>query len=65
MPFKQPGTLTPNQVYAVVAHVLFLNGIVAENAVLDAKTLPQVKMPNRNGFVSDSRPDTGSKGGKK
>jgi cytochrome c len=65
MPFKQPGTLTPNQVYAVVAHVLFLNGIVAENAVLDAKTLPQVKMPNRNGFVSDSRPDTGTRGGKK
>src|SRR5881396_2521309 len=30
MPFKQPGTLTPNQVYAVVAHVLFLNGIIGE-----------------------------------
>ena len=65
MPFKQPGTLTPNQVYAVVAHVLFLNGIIAENAVMDAKTLPQVKMPNRGGFVSDPRPDTGAKRGKK
>src|SRR5215469_11744691 len=37
MPFKQPGTLTPNQVYAVVAQVLFLNGIITENAVMDAK----------------------------
>src|SRR5215470_12432079 len=51
MPFKQPGTLTANQVYAVVAHVLFLNGIIGENAVMDAKSLPQVKMPNRGGFV--------------
>lgn len=65
MPFKQPGTLTPNQVYAVVAHVLFLNGIIAENAVMDSKTLPQVKMPNRNGFVRDSRPDVGAKRAKK
>ena len=61
MPFKQPGTLTPNQVYAVVAQVLFLNGIIAENAVMDAKTLPQVKMPNRDGFVRDPRPDVGPK----
>jgi len=49
----------------VVAHVLFLNGIIAENAVMDSKTLPQVKMPNRNGFVRDSRPDVGSKRAKK
>ena len=65
MPFKQPGTLTPNQVYAVVAHVLFLNGIIAENAVMDSKTLPQVTMPNRSGFVRDSRPDVGSKRARK
>lgn len=61
MPYKQPGTLTDQQVYAVSAYVLFLNGIVPENAVMDAKTLPQVKMPNRNGFVSDPRPDVGPK----
>jgi mono/diheme cytochrome c family protein len=65
MPFKQPGTLTPNQVYAVSAFILYLNGIIAENAVMDAKSLPQVKMPNRNGFVSDPRPDVGPKGPKK
>src|SRR5712692_11091006 len=41
MPFKQPGTLTHNQVYAVVAHVLFLNGIIKETDVMDAKSLPQ------------------------
>ena len=61
MPFKQPGTLTSNQLYAVSAFILNLNGIIGENAVMDAKTLPQVKMPNRNGFVSDPRPDVGSK----
>lgn len=65
MPFKQPGTLTPNQVYAVSAYVLFLNGIIPENAVMDPKTLPQVKMPNRNGFVSDPRPDVGAKAAKR
>ena len=65
MPFKQPGTLTHDQVYAVVAHVLHLNGIIDENAVMDAKTLPRVKLPNRNGFVPDSRPDVGPKRAKK
>jgi cytochrome c len=63
MPFKQPGTLTANQVYALSAHILHLNGIIAEDAVMDAKTLPKVTMPNRTGFVPDPRPDTGSKRG--
>jgi cytochrome c len=35
-----------------------MNGIVAEDAVLSPETLPQVKMPNREGFVPDTRPDT-------
>ena len=61
MPFKQPGTLTPTQVYALCAFILNLNGIVPGNAVMDAKSLPQVKMPNRDGFVSDPRPDVGPK----
>lgn len=65
MPYKQPGTLTSNQVYAVVAHILQLNGIIGENSVMDAKSLPQVKMPNRNGFVPDPRPDVGTKRPKK
>jgi mono/diheme cytochrome c family protein len=65
MPFKQPGTLTPNQVYAVSAFILYLNGIIGENTVMDARSLPQVKMPNRNGFVSDPRPDVGPKSPRK
>ena len=65
MPFKQPGTLTANQVYAVVAHILYLNGIIGENTVMDAKSMPQVKMPNRSGFIPDSRPDVGPRRAKK
>jgi mono/diheme cytochrome c family protein len=57
MPFNNPGMLTHDQVYSVTAYILFLNGIVSETAVIDARTLPKVRMPNRDGFVSDSRPD--------
>jgi len=61
MPFDQPGQLTPPQVYAVVAYILNLNGIIANDQVMDAKNLPKVKMPNRDGFVADPRPDVGKK----
>ena len=57
MPFNQPGTLSHDEVYAVAAYVLFLNDIVGEAEVLNAKSLPLIKMPNRDGFVSDPRPD--------
>ena len=57
MPFDRPGTLTHDQVYAVVAYLLFLNGIIGEEDVINAATLPAVKMPNRDGFVPDPRPD--------
>jgi mono/diheme cytochrome c family protein len=59
MPFAQPGTLTPDETYAVVAYLLHLNEIVPENSIMDAKTLPQVKMPARDKFVKDDR--TGGK----
>jgi cytochrome c len=59
MPFDHPGTLTADDVYAATAYVLFLNGIVREHDVLDQKTLPEVRMPNRGGFVTDPRPDVG------
>jgi mono/diheme cytochrome c family protein len=59
MPFKEPGILTNDQVYAVTAYILHLNGIIAESERMDATTLPKVKMPNRDGFVKDPRPDTG------
>jgi len=45
-------------VYSLSAYLLYLNGIVPADAVLDAKSLPALRMPNRDGFVSDTRPDT-------
>ena len=61
MPFNQPGLLKPPEVYAVTAYILNLNGIIGNSQVMDAKSLPKVKMPNRDGFVADPRPDVGSK----
>lgn len=58
MPYNSPQSLMPDQVYAVTAYLLHLNGIVGTDAVMDAETLPKVQMPNRNGFISDGRPDT-------
>ncbi len=58
MPATAPQSLTPDEVYALTAYVLYLNGIIAEDEVMDAQTLPQVVMPNRDGFTSpDPRPD--------
>src|SRR5207247_9437745 len=51
MPFSQPRTLTGDEVYAATAYLLWLNKIVGENDTMDAKTLPKVKMPNRDGFI--------------
>ncbi len=59
MPFNRPGLLSPSEVYASVAYILYMNGIVKENDVLDARTLPKIRMPNRDGFVPDPRPDVG------
>ena len=61
MPFDHPSTLTTDEVYSAAAYVLFLNGIVGERDMLDQTTLPKVQMPNRNGFVSDPRPDVPAK----
>jgi cytochrome c len=55
MPYQRPGTLGPSDVYALTAYVLKLNGIVSDTARLDRATLPLVRMPNRNGFITDSR----------
>jgi hypothetical protein len=58
MPADNPQSLTPDEVYALCAYLLYLNGIVAEDAVMDAQSLPQVVMPNHAGFTSpDPRPD--------
>jgi cytochrome c len=50
MPLDSPQSLTADEVYAVTAYTLHLNGIVAADAVLDAGTLAAIRMPNRNGF---------------
>ena len=56
MPFPAPRSLSADQVYAVTAYVLRLNGVVPDGTVLDAASLPRVHMPNRDGFVSAYRP---------
>ncbi len=62
MPFDAPKSLGADQVYAASAYILYLNGIVGEDAVMDAATLPKVRMPNRDGFISpDPRPDVHAK----
>ena len=58
MPFNAPESLSEDQVYAVSACVLSMNGILRDDAVLNAANVPKIAMPNRNGFVSpDPRPD--------
>ena len=52
MPYNAPRSLSNDEVYAVSAYLLVLNGVIAPEARMDAKTLPQVRMPNRDGFVS-------------
>ena len=58
MPMDRPQSLTANEVYALSAYILNLNGIIPDSAVMDQRTLAQVQMPNRNGFIVDDRPDT-------
>jgi S-disulfanyl-L-cysteine oxidoreductase SoxD len=58
MPFDQPGLLKPPEVYAAVAYILNLNGIIREDQVIDATSLPKIVMPNRKGFIPDPRPKT-------
>lgn len=55
MPFDAPGSLTDDEVYSLVAYLLFLNEIVSEDAVMNAQTLPAVVMPSRDRFVEDDR----------
>jgi S-disulfanyl-L-cysteine oxidoreductase SoxD len=57
MPLNAPGSLSDEQVYSVVAYILGEANVVPKNVTLDAKTLPTVQMPNRDGFVPDPRPE--------
>jgi cytochrome c len=50
MPFNNPQSLTYDQIYAVAAYILNMNGIVPDDAALDKNSLPKIKMPNRGAF---------------
>jgi S-disulfanyl-L-cysteine oxidoreductase SoxD len=51
MPWRQPKTLTDNEVYALTAYMLASNKIIGVTDVMNAETLPKVRMPNRDGFI--------------
>jgi len=51
MPWDHPKSLSDDEVYAVSAYVLNLNGIIGADDALDAQTLPKIRMPNRDGFI--------------
>lgn len=51
MPYNMPHSLTDDEVYALTAYILAQNKLIGDNDVMDAKTLPQVKMPNRDNFI--------------
>ena len=57
MPYTAPGSLTADEIYAVSAYILAEGKIIDKSAVLDAKSLPKVDMPNREGFIPDPRPE--------
>jgi cytochrome c len=57
MPQNAPQSLSNDDVYAVSAYILNLNGLLPADATLDARMLAAIKMPNRNMFVGDPRPD--------
>jgi cytochrome c len=56
-PMQGPGSLSADEVYALTAYLLFANGVIAERDEVNSKTLPRVRMPNRDGFIGiDARP---------
>jgi S-disulfanyl-L-cysteine oxidoreductase SoxD len=56
MPITAPLSLSNDEVYAVTAYVLYLNGVIPADAIMNAQSLPAVRMPNREGFISDWPP---------
>jgi cytochrome c len=51
MPYLQPQSLSDDEVYAVTAYLLNLNGVIGDTDEMNARTLPQVRMPNRDSFI--------------
>lgn len=58
MPLTAPQSLSNDETYAVSAYLLHLNGLIPESAVMDRTSLAAVRMPNRDNFFVDTRPDT-------
>jgi cytochrome c len=57
MPFDQPGSLSPDDVYALSAYILSVGKVIDDKKILNAQTLPKVVMPNANGFYDASKSD--------
>lgn len=60
MPMNAPQSLTNNEVYALTAYIYSLSGLIPKDATVDATTLKNLFMPNREGFMTDDRPDASS-----
>jgi cytochrome c len=59
MPQNEPGSLSADDTYAVTAFLLNRNKIIEAGEAMNKESLPKVRMPNRDGFVPDARPDVG------
>ena len=55
MPPDKPGSLRDDEVYGLTAYLLSLNELIPADAVIDAASLPKVKMPAHDHFVPDTR----------
>lgn len=60
MPMESPQSLSNNEVYSLTAYIYNLNGLVPDNVTMNADTLKKMKMPNKDGFMVDDRPDVSS-----
>ena len=58
MPMDSPQSLSANEIYALSAYLLNLNGLLSADGAVDQNSMAQIKMPNRDGFVVDDRPDS-------
>lgn len=57
MPMNAPGSLTDSEIYSLTAYILAEARIIAGDAVIDAHALARIRMPNRDGFIPDGRPE--------
>jgi cytochrome c len=56
MPLGKEGSLAPDEVYSLTAYLLFKNGVIPEDAVMDQQSLPKVEMPNAKGYALPREP---------